>query len=88
MPIKEMVEKSPCCMKFLQEILKLDEEPSKEGFISLKKNCCVVQDFQVPKEEDDPGYFDIPVNAGNVFVGEALCDLGGNGNLMLLSTFN
>jgi len=53
MPIKDMVEKSPCCMKFLQEILKLDEEPSKEIFISLTKNCCIVQDFQVPKDKGD-----------------------------------
>lgn len=39
----------------------------------------MVQDFQIPKE-GDPGCFN--------FVGEALCDLGANRNLMLLSSFN
>jgi len=71
-------------MKFLQEILKLEEE----GFISLTKTCCVVQDFHIPKEEGDPGCFNVPVTVEYVVVGEALCDLGANDNLMLLSTFN
>lgn len=88
MLINEMVEKIPCCIKFLQETLKLEEEPSKEGFISLTKNRSVVQDFQVPKEEGDLGCFNVPITVGNVFVGEALCDLGANGNFVLLSTFN
>jgi len=88
MAIKEMVEKSPCCMKFLQELLKLDEEPSKEKFISVTENCCFVQDFHIPKEEGDPGCFNVPVSIGNNFVGEALCYLGANSNLMSLSTFN
>jgi len=88
MPIKEMVEKTPCSRKFLQEIVKLDEETSTEGCISLSKNCCVVQDFQVPKEEGDPRCFNVPVTVGTAFVGEALCDLGVNVNLMSLAPFN
>lgn len=42
----------------------------------------------LPKEEGDPGCFNVPVDVGKTFVGEALCDLEANGNLIPLSTFN
>lgn len=74
MLVREMVEKCLCCMKFLQEILKLDEEPSNEGFISLTNNWCAVQYFHIPKEERDPRCFNVHVYVEKVFVGEALCD--------------
>lgn len=42
----------------------------------------------LPKEEGDPGCFNVPVVVRKTFMGEALCDLEANGNLMSLSTFN
>jgi len=48
----------------------------------------VVLDFKVPKEEGDPGCFNASVFVRKVFMSEAFCDLGANGNLMLLSTFD
>lgn len=48
-PIKEIVEKSHCCMKFLQEILKLKENPSNEDFIFLTQKLLSIHDFQVPR---------------------------------------
>jgi hypothetical protein len=35
MPIKEMTEQSPCCIKFLQELLKTDVDLSEEELVSL-----------------------------------------------------
>jgi len=43
--------------------------------------------MQVPKKEEDPGCFNVPMKVGNVYVGEALCNLGAAGNLMPYATF-
>lgn len=72
----------------MQEILQLKEKPSNEEFISLTQNCCDIHYFQVPRQEGDPRCSNVHVIVGDVFVGEALCDLGAGGNLMSLSTFN
>ena len=61
--------------------MKLEEKPSYEEFISLTKNGCVVFEFLVPKKEGDPGCVNVPSNLGDVYVSEALCDLGASGNL-------
>jgi len=87
MPIREMVEQSPCCMNFLQEIMKLEEKASNEEFISLTKNSCAINEFQVPRKEEDPECSNVHVTVGDVYVGEALCNLGAGGNLMPLATF-
>ncbi|KEH33508.1 hypothetical protein MTR_3g040820 [Medicago truncatula] len=44
--------------------------------------------LDVPRQEGDPGCCNVHVTIGDVFVGEAFCDLGAGGNLMSLSTFN
>jgi len=67
--------------------MKLEEKPSDNEFISLTKSYCVVYEFQVPRKEGYPGCFNVPVIEGGVYVGEALCDLGDEGNLMSLATF-
>lgn len=52
-PIKEIVEKSHCCMRFLQEILKLKEKPSNEDFISLTQNCCRFMIFRYHDKKEN-----------------------------------
>ena len=87
MLIKEMFSQSSYCITFIQGILKLEEKPSDEDFISLSKNCCDVFEFNVPKQEGDPGYFNVLVLLGDAYVGEALRDLGA-GSLMPLAIFS
>ena len=43
MLIWEMFEESPCCIQFIQDILKLEKKPSDEEFIDLTKKmvCCL-----------------------------------------------
>jgi len=54
MPLKEMLEKSPCCIWFLQEILKTKTKPSNEEFIFLKKDCRAMLEMKILEEIDDP----------------------------------
>ena len=56
-----MFEENPCCIQFLQDILKLEKKLSDEEFIALTKNCCVVCNMQVPKKEEDPRCFNVHV---------------------------
>lgn len=44
-PIKEMAEQSPYCIKFLQKLLKTIDASSEEDFISLSKECHVISRY-------------------------------------------
>lgn len=41
----------------------------------------------LPENRNDPGSFNIPVSISDVYVGEAMCDLGASISLMPTSTF-
>jgi len=41
-----------------------------------------------PTKKEDPGCFSVLVNIKGFYVGEVMCDLGSNANMMSLSLFN
>lgn len=65
-PIKEMAEQSPYCIKFLQKLLKTIDASSEEDFISLSKECHVMFDVEC--------WFTPPIYVEEHYIGEGLCD--------------
>jgi len=85
MSIKEMAEQSPCCIKFLQELLKTNVDLSEEELISLTSECH--DTYKVPDEVkfDGEGCFTLPVYVKGEYIGQGWCDSGANANLMSLT---
>jgi len=80
-PIKEMAKQSPCCIKFLQEILKISADLSEE-LIPLTSECH--HTYEVPAEVkfNGEGCFTLPIRIKGEYIGQGLCDSGENANLM------
>ncbi|XP_054792097.1 uncharacterized protein LOC129297787 [Prosopis cineraria] len=81
-PLLEMIKSMPKCAKFLKELC-----TNKRGFkplatVQMSPNISAVFKPQLPLKCRDPGACTIPCQIGNVFVQEALIDLGAAINVM------
>lgn len=50
--------------------------------VTVTDDCLEVMPRKLPQKLEDPGKFTFPCSIGDHFVGEALCDLGANVNVM------
>ena len=84
MPIKKMSKQSPCCVMFLQELLKKHADLSEE-LISLTSECHLT--YEVPSEVrfDGEGCFTLPIKIIGEYIRQGLCDSGAKANLMSLT---
>jgi len=85
MPIKKMVEQSPCCIMFFQELLKTRVDISKEELISLTSKCHNTYEVPTKVRFDGEGCFTLPIYVRGEYIGHGLCDSGANANLMSLT---
>ncbi|XP_054811565.1 uncharacterized protein LOC129312818 [Prosopis cineraria] len=81
-PFLEMIKSMPKCAKFLKELCN-----NKKGFkplvaVQMSLNINSVFKPQLPLKYRDPGACTIPCQIGNMFVQEALIDLGAALNVM------
>jgi len=84
MPIKEMVEQSPCCVMFLQELLKKHADLSEEELISLTSECHLTHEVPAEAKFDREGCFTLPIKINGEYIRQGLCDSGAKANLMSL----
>ncbi|XP_010529076.1 PREDICTED: uncharacterized protein LOC104806052 [Tarenaya hassleriana] len=85
-PFHEVITQMPSYAKFLKDILARKKTVEKET-IALTKKCSAVFQHDLPRKMADPGSFSIPCKLGNLFIEQALCDLGASVSLMPLSIF-
>lgn len=87
MPTQEMVKHNPCCIKLLQNLVKLKIPPTAAEWISL------VRDYHTNTETNsnikirDPGSFNVLISINGVFLRNVLCELGDKINLTSLAKF-
>ncbi|XP_010525580.1 PREDICTED: uncharacterized protein LOC104803350 [Tarenaya hassleriana] len=86
MPFHEVITQMPSYAKFLKDILARKKTMEKET-VALTKECSAVFQHDLPRKMADPGSFFIPCKMGNLFIEQALCDLGASVSLMPLSIF-
>lgn len=87
MPIEEMLEQNLCCLRMVQTLVQLREHPTTIEWVSLARDFLAIIEEETPIKIKGLGSFNIPVSINGVFLGEALCDLGANINLMSIATF-
>ncbi|XP_010532373.1 PREDICTED: uncharacterized protein LOC104808395 [Tarenaya hassleriana] len=85
-PFHEVIIQMPSYAKFLKDILARKKTLEKET-VALTKECSAVFQHDLPRKMADPGSFSIPCKLGNLFIEQALCDLGASVSLMPLSIF-
>ncbi|KEH32981.1 hypothetical protein MTR_3g012370 [Medicago truncatula] len=74
MPITETVEQIPCCIKFLQELLKTNANLSEEEFISLSSEFHHTYEVPAVVRFDGEGCFTLPVRVEEEEAREYLLD--------------
>jgi len=85
MPIKEMAKQSPCCIMFLQELLKKHVDLSEEEIISLTSECHLTHKVPVEVRFDGEGCFTLSIKINGEYIGQGLCNSRANCNLMSLT---
>ena len=85
MPFTEVVTQMPLYAKFLKDILSKKRKIVGEGIVNLTATCSALMKKELPEKMKDPGSFTIPCMIEGVEIQKALCDSGGNINLMPLS---
>lgn len=60
-PIREMMKKSPYCIKFMTYLLLPNGKPLEDAMIVVTKGCSTVFEDKPRKKKEDPGRFSIPV---------------------------
>jgi hypothetical protein len=88
MSIKKIAEQSPCCIKFLQGILKTNDDQSEEEFISLSTEFHHTHEVLVVVRFDGEGFITFHVRIRGEYIGEGLCDSRANANLMSVTKAN
>jgi len=80
-----MAKQSPCCINFLQELLKTTVDSSEEDYISLTEECHINFDVSATVKFDGEGCYTLPVCTEDTYIGEALSDSEANVNLISLN---
>ena len=84
---QEMLERNPCCMQMLQELVNLNKRPTTSEWISLVRDYYANTRVENHIKIKDPESFNVLISINGVFLGDALCDLGANINLISIETF-
>jgi len=83
--LAEALKKMLIYAKFMKELLSKNMWLPREEVILLTEDCNAIIQNKVTQKKTDPGSFIIPCSIGKLHISKALCDLGANINLMLLS---
>ena len=86
-PFADALEQMPSYVKFMKDILSQKRRLADFETVNLTEECSAILQRKLPQKLKDPGSFTIPCTIGNAIFERALCDLGGNINLMPLSIF-
>ena len=86
-PFADALEKMPCYVKFMKDILSRKRRLSKFEIVNLTDECNAILQRKLPQKLKDPCSFTIPCKIGNSIFERALCDLGASINLMPVSIF-
>lgn len=83
----DSLEQMPKSAKFLKDIFSKRRNLKEFKTVALSQECAAPMTSVLPTKLKDPSSFTIPGSIGGMEFGKALCDLGANINLMLLSLF-
>lgn len=86
-PFVEALTQMPKYAKFLKDMLSNKTKLEEISTVQLNRECFVALERSLPEKVKDPGSFTIPCMMGDMFVSNALADLGASINLMPYSVF-
>ena len=84
---KWTVTQNQCCKNLLQYLFSPTGKPIFNKMVAVTKEESK-DEINLPKKKEDHGCFSVPVTIKGFYVGELMCDLGSNANMMSLSLFN
>ena len=84
-PFCDALEQIPLYIKFMEELLNGKCEWNDDENVALIEECSDIIQHKLLTKLTDPGRFTIPCSIGSLKIGQALCDLWANINLMSLS---
>ncbi|XP_076939912.1 uncharacterized protein LOC143608881 [Bidens hawaiensis] len=88
LPFIEAISHMPKYAKFLKDVLTNKRKLEELSHVTLNEECSVVLQNKLPTKMTDPGSFTIPCLIGDLFVSNALADLGARLNLMPYAVFS
>ncbi|GJR44116.1 DNA-directed DNA polymerase [Tanacetum coccineum] len=81
-PFTEALEQMPKYAKFLKGILSNKTRLEEACTVKMNERCSAVLLHKLSSKEKDPGSFTIPCDIGNLYIDNALADLGASISLM------
>jgi len=84
-PFIEALQQMPTYAHFLKEMLTKKRKFPKDERVELEAGCSAIIQKSIPQKSRDPGSFTLPISVGNLYIGNALLDLGASINLIPLS---
>ncbi|XP_076943693.1 uncharacterized protein LOC143614023 [Bidens hawaiensis] len=88
LPFIEAISQMPKYAKFLKDVLTNKRKLEELSHVTLNEECSAVLQNKLPTKKTDPGSFTIPCLIGDLFVSNALADLGASINLMPYAVFS
>ncbi|XP_076954248.1 uncharacterized protein LOC143628579 [Bidens hawaiensis] len=88
LPFIEAISQMPKYAKFLKDVLTNKRKLEELSHVTLNEECSAVLQYKLPTKKTDPGSFTIPCLIGDLFVSNALADLGASINLMPYAVFS
>ncbi|GJR53819.1 DNA-directed DNA polymerase, partial [Tanacetum coccineum] len=82
MPFIEALAQMPKYAKFLKGLLKNKAKLEEACTITMNERCSAVLLNKLPSKEKDPGSFTIPCDISQLYINNALADLGASNSLM------
>ncbi|XP_048228259.1 uncharacterized protein LOC125369532 [Ricinus communis] len=86
-PARLKQDKMPRYTRFLKEILSNKRKLEDLGLVTLNEECLAIPQNKLPVKRRDPGSFTVPCIIGDLYISDALADLGASINLMPSSLF-
>ncbi|XP_076897093.1 uncharacterized protein LOC143550301 [Bidens hawaiensis] len=87
-PFIEAISQNPKYAKFLKDALTNKRKLEELSHVTLNEECSAVLQNKLPTKKTDPGSFTTPFLIGDIFVSNALADLGANINLIPYAVFS
>ena len=87
-PLLDAIKNMPSYEKFLKELCTNRKKLAENEKVQMAQNVSAIIQKKLPPKCRDQGMFSIPCRIGNVYIEQAMCDLGASINVMPLSLYS
>ena len=87
-PFIDSIKKIPEYTQYLKDLVSSKVKIEEVATVKLNARCSTILRNKLSPKEKNPGSFNLPYHIGDLFIRNALADLGANVSIMQFSMFN